>query len=97
MTCVQNPVITKKAQIFNHLEANSLSDGCLIARNIWSGEQHEVGPYDSFVYAYGGLAVDFLSGPLKQLGIPVELAGDAFAPRSLQHAILEGHRLGREL
>jgi hypothetical protein len=27
----------------------------------------------------------------------VELIGDSFAPRTLQHAILEGHRLARDL
>ena len=87
----------KRAQIFNHLEARSLKDGRLIARNIWSGDLHEVGPYDSFVYAYGGISVDELSGPLKARGLAVETVGDAFAPRSLQHAILEGHKIGREL
>jgi 2,4-dienoyl-CoA reductase-like NADH-dependent reductase (Old Yellow Enzyme family)/thioredoxin reductase len=87
----------KRAQIFNHLEAQSVRNGCLLARNIWSDELQEVGPYDSFVYAYGGLRLDELSEPLKARGVAVELVGDAFAPRSLQHAILEGHRLGREL
>jgi thioredoxin reductase len=90
-------LFTKRVQIFNHLEAQSLGNGCLVARNIWSGDQHEVGPYDSFVYAYGGIRLDELSQPLKAHGVTVELVGDAFAPRSLQHAILEGHRLGREL
>ncbi|MFN0055992.1 MAG: FAD-dependent oxidoreductase [Planctomycetales bacterium] len=87
----------KRAQIFNHLEAQSLKDGCLTAKNIWSGDLHEVGPYDSFVYAYGGVSLDELSAPLKARQVAVELVGDAFAPRSLQHAILEGHKLGREL
>ena len=87
----------KQVQIFNHLEAVSLHNGCLRARNIWSGELHEVGPYESFVYAYGGASVDELSVPLKARGLIVETIGDAFAPRSLQHAILEGHKLGREI
>jgi pyruvate/2-oxoglutarate dehydrogenase complex dihydrolipoamide dehydrogenase (E3) component len=87
----------KHVQIFNHLEAQSIAGGCLTARNIWSGELHEVGPYDSFVYAYGGQSRDELSAPLKAAGLTVKVIGDAFAPRSLQHAILEGHQLGREL
>jgi 2,4-dienoyl-CoA reductase-like NADH-dependent reductase (Old Yellow Enzyme family) len=87
----------KRAQIFNHLEAQSIANGCLAARNIWSGELHEVGPYDSFVYAYGGQSRDELSAPLQAAGLTVKVIGDAFAPRSLQHAILEGHQLGREL
>lgn len=90
-------LFTKHVQIFNHLEAQSLRSGCLIARNIWSGELHEVGPYDGFVYAYGGMLVDLLSEPLRQQGLSVEVIGDAFAPRSLQHAILEGHKIAREI
>ncbi len=87
----------KRAQVFNHLESQALKGGCLIARNIWSGDLHEVGPYDSFVYAYGGQPVDTLGGPLAQRGLAVRVVGDAFAPRSLQHAILEGHQCGRDL
>lgn len=90
-------LFAKHVQLFNHLEAKTLRNGCLVARNIWSGELHEVGPYDGFVYAYGGVRVDTLSEPLKQRGVRVELIGDAFAPRSLQHAILEGHQLAREI
>ena len=87
----------KNVQIFNHLEPQAIKAGCLIAKNIWTGERHEVGPYEGFVYAYGGVSVDTLSQPLRERGIAVEVLGDAFAPRSLQHAILEGHRCGREV
>jgi hypothetical protein len=87
----------KGVQIFNHLEARSLENGNLKARNIWSGDIFEMGPYDSFVYAYGGVRSDELSQTLKAQGVTVEVVGDAFAPRSLQHAILEGHKIGREL
>ena len=90
-------LFSKKAQVFNHLEARAIRNGCLLARNIWSGEMHEVGPYESFVYAYGGCSRDSLSEPLRQHGLNVRIVGDAFAPRSLQHAILEGHQCGREI
>ena len=84
-------------QIFNHLEAVRLEDGHLVARNIWSGDLRQVGPYEAFVYAYGGVSRDELSGPLRARGVAVQVVGDAFAPRSLQHAILEGHQMAREL
>jgi 2,4-dienoyl-CoA reductase-like NADH-dependent reductase (Old Yellow Enzyme family) len=85
----------KGIQVFNHLEAQCVRDRLLVAKNIWTGELLEVGPYDSFVYAYGGIRVDALSEPLKEHGIACEVVGDAFSPRSLQHAILEGHKYGR--
>jgi 2,4-dienoyl-CoA reductase-like NADH-dependent reductase (Old Yellow Enzyme family) len=87
----------KGVQIFNHLEAVRLEDGHLVARNIWSGDLRQVGPYEAIVYAYGGVSRDELSGPLRARGVAVQVVGDAFAPRSLQHAILEGHQMAREL
>jgi hypothetical protein len=87
----------KGGQIFPHLEAAAIQDGKLIANNIWTGAAHEMGPYDSFVYAYGGVRYDPLSDWLKQRGVAVEVIGDAFSPRSLQHAILEGHTYGRKV
>jgi hypothetical protein len=41
--------------------------------------------------------VDTLTEPLKAKGIAVLTIGDAFSPRSLQHAILEGHQHAREV
>ena len=87
----------KGAQIFSHLEAAEIRDGHLVANNIWSGEAHQMGPYDAFVYAYGGIRHDPLSDLLKVRDLRVEVIGDAFSPRSLQHAILEGHEYGRKI
>jgi len=87
----------KGIQFFHHLRAEAIRDGRLVARNEWTGELSEVGPYDAFVYAYGGLRVDALSEPLKEKGLEVRTVGDAFSPRSLQHAILEGHQYAREI
>ena len=84
-------------QFFHHLKAESIKENHLVARNEWTGELSRVGPYDGFVYAYGGVRLDILSKPLKRGGLDVRLMGDAFSPRSLQHAILEGHQYAREL
>ena len=87
----------KGVQFFYHLRAEALQEQHLIARNEWTGELSQVGPYDGFVYAYGGMGVDTLSAPLEAAGLAVRVVGDAFAPRSLQHAILEGHQYARDL
>ncbi len=87
----------KGIQIFNHLEAQALRDGLLVARNIWTNDPMQVGPYDAFVYAYGGVRRDTLSETLKARSLNVQVVGDAFSPRSLQHAILEGHQCARDI
>jgi 2,4-dienoyl-CoA reductase-like NADH-dependent reductase (Old Yellow Enzyme family)/thioredoxin reductase len=68
-----------------------------IVRNVWSDAEEELAPFDAFVYAYGGEAVDDLASALSGQVARLELIGDAFAPRTLQHAILEGHKLAREI
>ena len=68
-----------------------------IARNVWSDREEMLEPFDAFVYAYGGESVCGLEKELEGKVPRIELIGDCFAPRSLQHAILEGHKLAREL
>jgi hypothetical protein len=87
----------KSGQLFAHLEAAAIRDAKLIANNICAGAAHEMGPYDSFVYVYGGVRYDPSSDALKAQGVAVEVIGDAFSPRSLQHAILESHTYGRKV
>ncbi len=87
----------KGIQFYHHLRAEAIKDGHLIARNEWTGDRSRVGPYDGFVYAYGGVRLDVLSEPLQKKGVEVRVVGDAFSPRSLQHAILEGHQYAREI
>jgi NADPH-dependent 2,4-dienoyl-CoA reductase/sulfur reductase-like enzyme len=87
----------KGGQLFAHLEAVAIRDGKLVANNIWTGAAHEMGPYNAFVYVYGGVRYDPLSELLKQQSVAVEVIGDAFSPRSLQHAILEGHTYARKV
>jgi hypothetical protein len=69
----------------------------VVAQNVWSEVEEMLGPYDAVVYAYGGEAVHDLERELVGKVERLELIGDCFAPRSLQHAILEGHKLAREL
>ena len=77
------------------LRVTALRSNEAAVENVWSNREETLGPYDAFVYAYGGQAVDDLGKGLAGKVPRVDLIGDAFAPRTLQHAILEGHRLAR--
>ena len=90
-------LFTKGVQLHCHLRVVQLEAARVITRNVWSNREVTLGPYEAFVYAYGGEAVCDLERELAGKVPRIELIGDCFAPRTLQHAILEGHKLAREL
>ena len=52
---------------------------------------------NAVVYAYGGEAVDSLYRDLQDRVPLCHSIGDCFAPRTLQHAIYEGHLFARKI
>ncbi len=88
-------LFSKGIKLHCNLRVTALRPSTAVAQNVWSGREEVLEGYDGFVYAFGGQAVDELNAQLAGRVPRVELVGDAFAPRSLQHAILEGHRLAR--
>jgi NADPH-dependent 2,4-dienoyl-CoA reductase/sulfur reductase-like enzyme len=90
-------LFTKGITLHCHLSVTRLERDRAVARNVWSGREETLSPFDAFVYAYGGEAVSGLEVSLAGRVDRVELIGDCFAPRTLQHAILEGHKLARSL
>lgn len=90
-------LFSKGGRLHCNLKVVQFESNQAIARNVWSEQEEVLGPYDAFVYAYGGEAVCDLEKELIGKVRRLELIGDCFAPRTLQHAILEGHSLAREL
>src|SRR5262249_15278000 len=90
-------LFSKGITLHANLRVSRIESGRAVARNVWSEREESLGPFDGFVYAYGGESVGELESQLAGRVPRVELIGDSFAPRTLQHAILEGHRLAREL
>jgi 2,4-dienoyl-CoA reductase (NADPH2) len=87
----------KGGVLHGNLRTLAIAEGRAVVRNVWSDRESALGPFDAFVYAYGGEAESGLAAELEGRAPRVETIGDCFAPRTLQHAILEGHRLAREL
>jgi mycofactocin system FadH/OYE family oxidoreductase 2 len=90
-------LFTKGVTLHCHLSVTGLEPGRATAENVWSGREESIAPFDAFVYAYGGEAVTDLAASLSGRVPRLELVGDCFAPRTLQHAILEGHKVARAL
>jgi mycofactocin system FadH/OYE family oxidoreductase 2 len=65
--------------------------------NVYSNEWDEWGPYDTVVLAMGQAVDDELYFALKGKVKELHRIGDCVAPRKVDMAIWEGHRVGREI
>jgi len=65
--------------------------------NVYSNAWDEWGPFDSIVLAMGQRVEDSLYQSLKGKVSELYRVGDAVAPRKVDMAIWEGHRIGREI
>ena len=93
---VYQRLFRKGIVIHPHLHVRAIQGGTLITENAWAETKSELTGYDAVVYAFGGQAVDEIS-QLLQNEVTCSVVGDAFAPRTLQHAIMEGHTFGRKI
>src|SRR5262245_47906547 len=94
---VYQRLFRKGIVIHPHLHVRAIEGDALITENAWSGTMDMLSGYDAVVYAFGGQAVDALYRELKDK-VPLCFAvGDCFAPRTLQHAIYEGHAFARRV
>jgi hypothetical protein len=65
--------------------------------NVYSNIWDEWGPFDSIVLAMGQKADDELYMSLKGKVKELYRVGDSVAPRKVDMAIWEGHKIGREI
>ena len=93
---VYQRLFRKGIVIHPHLHVRAIEGGTLITENAWAETKDELPGYDAAVYAFGGRAVDEISQSLQN-EVTCSVVGDAFAPRTLQHAIMEGHTFGQKI
>ena len=76
----------------------AVGDGTVTLGEVWSDETRSIEGVDAVVIVPDDVAEDGLVARLRQAGIAeVHVVGDAAAPRTVAHAILEGHRAARAL
>lgn len=93
---VYQRLFSKGIAIHPHLHVRAVEEDTLITENAWTEAKGELNGYDAVVYAFGGQAVDELSQSLQD-EVTCFVVGDAFAPRTLQHAVMEGHTFARKI
>lgn len=85
-------------QIYANTNAKAIyEDATVLAEHYHSHREFVMGPYDTVVAAAGGKANDRLWRTLKGKVDELYCLGDAFAPRGLHDAILEGTRVARAI
>jgi uncharacterized FAD-dependent dehydrogenase len=66
-------------------------------RDVYSSETIERTPVDTVILSTGRRALDGLAQEARELGLDVEVVGDALAPRRIFNAIYEGELVGRSI
>lgn len=66
-------------------------------KNAFAGTPMERKEIDLVVYSYGGISLDSLARELEGKVSELHNIGDSYAPRSLHHAVLEAHKILREV
>lgn len=69
----------------------------VVLYDVYTRQERTIQDVDTVVLALGGIANDGLAERLRAAGQEVHLIGDCVAPRDLEYAVLDGHKLGRAL
>ena len=65
--------------------------------NVVSQQPGEIKDIDTVVLASGGAVEDGLFHALQGAGPSIHLAGDGYQPRDIEIAVIDGHRIAREI
>ncbi len=68
-------LFTKGIVLHCNLSVVRIEEGRAVAKNVWSGREEALAPFDAFVYAYGGEAVNDLEASLARTGPSVGARG----------------------
>lgn len=90
--------ILKKAVTFvPHHDLRAVDGATARLVNIYNGEEETIAGLDMVVIATPRVANDSLGAALEAMGIEVRLVGDAVAPRDIEDAVADGHRVARAI
>ena len=90
--------ILRKAVTFApHQELRGMDGAAARLLNIYNGEERVIEDLDMVVLVTPRSANDSLAAQLGAAGFDVRVIGDALAPRDIEDAVADGHRVAREL
>jgi 2,4-dienoyl-CoA reductase-like NADH-dependent reductase (Old Yellow Enzyme family)/thioredoxin reductase len=86
-----------RVQLQTHTALYEIEKESITAFNVVTWEPESIDDVDTVVVAAGGAADDALFGELSAVHPAVHAVGDCYQPRDIEVAIIDGHRLGRDL
>ena len=89
--------MTSGVTLTTHPAIWEVSDGGIEAYNVVNWEPRTIDGVTDVVFASGGVANVELLEPLENEASTVHVIGDCFQPRDIEMAIIDGHRMGREI
>lgn len=84
-------------EFLRDVELLSIKEDVVRFRDVYSAEVIERTPVDAVILSTGRRALDGLAAAAQEVGIAVEVVGDALAPRRIFNAIYEGELAARSL
>lgn len=84
-------------EFLRDVELLSIKEDVVRFRDVYSDEVIERTPVDAVILSTGRRALDGLAAAAQEVGIAVEVVGDALAPRRIFNAIYEGELAARSL
>lgn len=75
----------------------AFAGGTVEFENPFTGQRRTAGPYDTIIAVNPGLPRDDLVAEVAARGLPCHIIGDAYAPRDVEAAILEGMQVGARI
>ncbi|HEX5016601.1 MAG TPA: FAD-dependent oxidoreductase [Actinomycetes bacterium] len=86
-----------RVRLQTHTALYEIEEDSVTAFNVVTWEPEAIEGVDTVVVAAGGAADDALFRELTTVHPSVHAVGDCYQPRDIEIAIIDGHRLGREL
>jgi 2,4-dienoyl-CoA reductase-like NADH-dependent reductase (Old Yellow Enzyme family) len=90
---MRHPSIT----LMTHTAIYEIDEGSVEAYNVVTWEPTTIKGIDTVIVGAGSIADDRLAQPLRDRHPSVHVIGDCFQPRDIELAVIDGHRVGREL
>jgi len=88
-------LFAKSVELTPHHDLRSIDKGVVTIFNYYNQRERQIESLDMVVIVTNPIPNDALLAPLRSTGLEVHAVGDCVAPRDIEYATYEGHRVAR--